>query len=390
MNSVANLIMEEVKRRESVILAFAQELIRVKSVTGNEGEVAKLVYSKMKELCYDDVTEDAFGNIIGRIGSPHNAIIFDSHMDTVPVSDENNWRHDPFGGEISDGFLWGRGSVDMKGSLAMAVYAVAIARDLGILKHGVYVSASVMEEDAEGSAATYIIEHLPSRPVLAVLGEATNLDIGHGHNGRALIEASVPGTVVHASSPSLGLNAVYGLAQAIEHVEKLNKELEENNDGTIAVTRIGCVSASINSLPTSASMIIDRRLAIGLDRNDLDAEMRLIMDGTNGVWHVVKEEMVSWKGFHFEYEHFMVGWEYDSANTAIVTAANIVEEITGHLPKFFKPGFSTNAVAFAGYYKIPTIILGAGSIEKAHRTDECCPVDQLLQACAIYAALCGY
>jgi len=116
------------------IVNFAQQLIRTPIFTGQEGDLAKLVMNKMAELDYDHVTVDALGNVIGIVGEGPTRILFDSHMDTVGVNHPEEWRYDPFGGQINDGKLYGRGSVDMKSALAAVVFSGHIAKRLGLQK----------------------------------------------------------------------------------------------------------------------------------------------------------------------------------------------------------------------------------------------------------------
>ena len=96
-------------------IAFAQELIRVNSPSWEEGGIAPIVERKMKELGFDSVDVDAYGNVVGkRIGSqPGPVILFDGHMDVVPATNLEKWTHGPFSGDIADGKIWGRGATDM-------------------------------------------------------------------------------------------------------------------------------------------------------------------------------------------------------------------------------------------------------------------------------------
>lgn len=121
----------EAKREE--ILAFVRELVSIRSVTGQEAPVAAAVEKKLRELGFDDVQTDRTGNVIGSVGTGATTILFDGHMDTVDVIDEDRWTYPPFSGQIAEGNIYGRGTVDMKGALAVSIYAAAIARDLGLL-----------------------------------------------------------------------------------------------------------------------------------------------------------------------------------------------------------------------------------------------------------------
>ena len=139
-----DLLTPELKKE---LVEFARSLVRTKSLSGHEEGVIRLIEKKMKELGFDEVTIDSMGNVLGRMGHEGKSTLFDSHVDTVDVTDESKWDVPPFSGEIKDGFLYGRGSVDMKASAAASIYAAAIAKSLGAASNKtIYVSCTVFEE----------------------------------------------------------------------------------------------------------------------------------------------------------------------------------------------------------------------------------------------------
>jgi len=112
-------------------LAFAQELIRIPGLAGKEGEVAKRILLEMNALEYDEVRVDDLGNVIGVVrgtqgGAP---VMLNCHMDVVAEGDPEAWEHPPFGAALSDGYLHGRGAMDIKGPLALQTYAAAALKD---------------------------------------------------------------------------------------------------------------------------------------------------------------------------------------------------------------------------------------------------------------------
>jgi acetylornithine deacetylase/succinyl-diaminopimelate desuccinylase-like protein len=90
---------------ETEIIHFAQSLVQMKSLSGQEGEVIRFIEQKFIALGYDEVVIDAMGNVLGRIGAGGPVILFDSHVDTVDVKDAEAWEYPPFGGEIVDGWI---------------------------------------------------------------------------------------------------------------------------------------------------------------------------------------------------------------------------------------------------------------------------------------------
>ena len=105
----------------SDLIQFLQRAVQTRSYSDQEGDMAHLLVEEMKKLGFDQAEIDATGNVVGRMGSGPKIIHFDGHMDTVQVNDGPEWQQPPFSGQIVDGQLWGRGSVDMKGGLCAAL-----------------------------------------------------------------------------------------------------------------------------------------------------------------------------------------------------------------------------------------------------------------------------
>ena len=112
------------------LIAFCQEAVRIPSYSGQEKRVAELMKRKMEEYGFDEVIIDKYGSVLGTINGkrPGKTILMDGHIDTVDVIDAPQWKHDPFGGEIEDGKIYGRGTSDMKGSDCAMITAAARRR----------------------------------------------------------------------------------------------------------------------------------------------------------------------------------------------------------------------------------------------------------------------
>ena len=203
------------------LLSFAQELVRIRSFSGQEGEIAKFIAAKMEALGYDEVKIDRYGNVLGRVGQGERTILFDSHSDTVKVTDEALWQVAPFSGEIVDGWLWGRGAVDMKAGLAASIYAAALAKRQGLLEgKRVYVSCTVDEEYCDGVGLGLLLAESRIRPDYAVICEPSGNLIATGHKGKAQVIIRTRGVSAHGSAPEKGANAIYEMAEIIQRVEQ--------------------------------------------------------------------------------------------------------------------------------------------------------------------------
>lgn len=374
------------------LLAFAQDMVRIQSYSGEEEQVARFIAGKMNALGYDEVQIDRFGNVLGRIGSGEKVILFDAHTDTVKVLDAEFWELPPFSGEIVNGFLWGRGSVDMKSGLAASVYAAAIAKDRGLLSgKTVYVSCTVFEEYCDGEALKQLLKERRIQPDYAIICEPSNNVIATGHKGKAQIIIKTKGISAHGSAPEKGLNAIYEMAEIIQRVEQTNLELmkKEGRRSTLVMSQISSSSVSLNAVPAECEVYLDRRMVVGETEQTIRDEMDGIIAGKNATWEIGTLRVTTWTGEELTYEPLHQAWEISlehALSRAFIEASN---EIYGYVPKKFDFwDFSTNAVALIAL-GIPTIGFGPGEYKLAHMRDEKCATDQIIEACAIYANVIG-
>ena len=211
------------RQHEPQLLKFMKDLIATRSLSSQEGNVIKRIQAEMKKLGYDEVRVDPMGNVIGRIGKGKRVIAIDGHVDTVDVGDLKQWKTDPFTPVVKNGILYGRGTSDMKGGVASAIYAGALLKKSGFPKDvTLYVTGTVQEEDCDGLCWQYIVKEDKLRPHVVVITEPTSLRIYRGHRGRMEIEVETTGISCHGSAPERGVNAVYKMAPIIADIEKLN------------------------------------------------------------------------------------------------------------------------------------------------------------------------
>jgi putative selenium metabolism hydrolase len=375
---------------QSELVRFAQELIRIRSLPGQEGEAIRFVEKKMIALGYDEVVVDAMGNLLGRIGSGPKSILFDSHVDTVEVNDAEKWALPPFSGDIVDGRLCGRGSVDMKSSVAATVYAAALAkaagRDTG---RTIYVSCTVSEEDCDGENLKHLFKEQSLRPDYVVICEPSANRIVLGHKGKAQISIKTHGVSAHGAAPEKGVNAIYEMADIIRRVETTNLELmkREAPRPTLVMSRISSVAASLNAVPSECEAYLDRRMVPGETEEDIRQEMARIIEGKNATWEVGTLHRKSWTRMDIRYEPFHLAWKIDLDHELTRACIAAYEAYFGTAPVDYGFwDFSTNAVTPVSM-GIPTIGFGPGDNKLAHMVDESCPVNQVVDACGFYRRL---
>ena len=371
---------------------FTRQLVRIESYSDNEGAVAEAVTAKMRELGYDEAFIDSTGNAVGFIGETGKLIHFDSHMDTVEAQDAEEWLLPPFSAEIKDGCIYGRGSVDMKSGLAASVYGAALAKELGYAKgKRICVSGSVCEEYCDGENLKMMYKELSLRPDFVVICEPSDNVITLGHKGKAQIRIKTHGVSAHGSAPEKGINAVYEMAEIIQRVEALNKRFmsEGTPHGTIVLSDISCVSASLNAVPSEAEIYLDRRLVLGETEDKVRAEMDELIRGKRASWEPGTLHRTSWKGAPLVYEPIHMAWKLSETSVLYAAANAAYEAAFGRIPERYDFwDFGTNAVTPVSM-GIETIGFGPGEYKLAHMRDEHCSVRKIKDAAIFYAELTG-
>ncbi len=372
------------------MIEFLQQLIRCQGFSSGEGEVVRLVAEEMRRLNFEEVSIDPMGNLLGRVGSGPASILFDSHADTVAVNDEGDWSFPPFGGEIRGGMICGRGAVDMKASIAASVYAAAMAADKGWLNgRTVYVSCTVNEEDCDGEGLKFLLENMEQRPGQVVICEPSGNRIALGHRGKAQVRIITHGKSAHGANPERGINAVYLMGPVIRRVEDLSKSFSNTREGkpTLVLSDIRSESASLNAVPSSCTVSLDRRLVPGESLEAVEREMDGLVAGLDAAWERGILETKSYTGYPIRYEPFHEPWMIGREEPLSEACARAWEKVFGAAPDFFEFwDFSTNAVAPVGM-GIPTIGFGPGDSRMAHMPDEQNAVADIQRAKQFYAEL---
>jgi len=375
------------------LVKFMQDIIRIPSLSSEEGAVIERARQEMLRIGYDEVTVDPMGNLVGRIGNGPRVIAFDGHIDTVDVGDPELWNRDPHSGDIEDGILYGRGTSDMKGGVASSIYAGAILKKRGIPENVTfYATATVQEEDCDGLCWQYIIKEDGLRPDLVVITEPTSLRIYRGHRGRMELEVHTSGVSCHGSAPERGENAVYKMAGIIADIEKLNEELQPRDPlgkGTVTISEIRSTSPSLCAVADGCTIHLDRRLTIDETEESSVTEILALPSVQKAAATVIVLDYAvpSYTGLTYPTRKYYPTWEMaesepevQAAMTAYVEAFDKEAEV-GHWT------FSTNGVATAGMHHIPTIGFGPGHEHFAHAPNEQTEVEHLVCCAAFYSAL---
>ncbi|HZX62314.1 MAG TPA: YgeY family selenium metabolism-linked hydrolase [Bacteroidales bacterium] len=367
------------------------KLVKIRSLSTGEQSMAAELKRQMVEAGFDEVRIDGLGNVIGRIGNGKKILAFDGHIDTVDVGNIANWTQDPFSGEIRDGFVHGRGTVDQKGGPAAFVTAGRILKELAF--HGdltIYFTGTVMEEDCDGLCWKYLVEEEKIVPDFVVITEPTNLNIYRGHRGRMEIEITFRGVSAHGSAPERGKNAIYMASRACLEIEKLNERLPKDEflgKGSVALSEFVSGSPSLCAVADYSKIHLDRRLTWGETKESAIAEIQEIVKDMDAIVSVLQYEETAYTGLRYGMEKYYPTWKIAEDHPLVTAACKSYTGLFDKNPLIDKWTFSTNGVTINGYYKIPCIGFGPGNEVLAHAPNEKVAVSDLVAASAFYAAL---
>lgn len=364
-------------------------LVKIRSVSMEEREVNAELARQLEAAGFDEVTIDGLGNVIGRIGHGPRVLAIDAHMDTVDVGNRDNWDFDPFSGEVVDGYVLGRGTVDQEGGAAAFVTAGRIVKELGLDDTLTLVcTGTVMEEDCDGLCWKYLVEEGGLRPDLVISTEPTNLGVYRGQRGRMEIAVSFRGVSAHGSAPERGVNAIYLASRACLEIEQLNGRLAHDEflgKGSVTISEFRSGSPSLCAVSDFARIHLDRRLTLGETKESAVAEVEAIVRDLDGTVEVLHYEETAYTGLRYGMEKYYPTWVMPEDHVAVQRGVDVARGLFGEAPVVDRWTFSTNGVTINGYYGIPVIGFGPGNEVLAHAPNEKVPVDHLVKASAFYA-----
>ncbi len=389
---LAKQILQKAEEYKNYTAKNLSTLIKHKSLSCQEKEVASDIKKMMEEAGFDEVKIDGLGNVIGRIGNGKKIIAIDGHIDTVDLGNLDAWEFDPLGGEIKDGYVLGRGTTDQTGGPVAAITAGRILKELGLGNDiTLYVTATVMEEDCDGLCWKYIVEEDKIKPDCVIVTEPTNLNIYRGHRGRMEIEVSFYGLSAHGSAPERGKNAIYMASKAALEIEELSERLAEDpflGKGSVTISEFVSSSPSLCAVSDFAKIHLDRRLTWGENKELALSEVKSIVEGMNAKVELLQYEETAYTGLKYGMEKYYPTWKIEEDHPVIQTGVKAFKELFNRDPVVDKWTFSTNGVTINGIYKIPVIGFGPGNEELAHAPNEKVPIEHLIKASAFYALYC--
>jgi len=318
-------------------------------------------------------------NVIALFGEGDKRLVFNTHMDVVPVS---AWNHgDPFNPVIKDGKVYGRGTADAKGSLAAMIAALEAISTVSVSLPGEIAITAVVDEEGASRGAKDLFRDF--RGNFGIVGEPTGLTPVIAHRGTLRLVITTKGKSAHSSMPEKGVNAIYQMIPVIQAIEDLHARLSGRRhrlcgSPTVTVTKI-VGGEKENIVPNQCEIIVDRRLIPGETMESALDEIRVVIEECKKHYNIdVRiKGLIETTGGPAEIE--------ETADIARI-ACQAVHEVTGWKPKVGGL-FGTCDMVHLVSAGIPTVVLGPGDITLAHTADEHIDIRELHQAAKVYALI---
>ncbi|MCA1494922.1 M20 family metallopeptidase [Ensifer sp. NBAIM29] len=365
-------------------ITLLQDLVKIESVNPSlspKGSGEQSVAEYLERFCKDrnlpfelqHVAEGRSNLLTWVLGKdPHRRLLFVAHMDTVPT---DNWASDPFSGEEKDGRVYGRGSCDTKGSLSAMLVALSSLRDRQP-NATIVVAASIDEEYRKIGARAIALSGTSYEG--AVVGEPTELELVVAHKGSVRWQIEVQGVPAHTSKPHLGVNAITGMAKVILALDQHGQDLASRTQPllsppTLTVSLIEG-GLELTTVPPSCRIWVDRRLVPGERPAQALQEVKDILQTLRDRENINVRSLLP----------ALEDPAPDSAESSKIAAvaAQACAEVAGTGNYIGVPyGTDASQLSLAG---IPCIVLGPGSIDRAHTNNEYVELDQLVKSVEIY------
>ncbi|MGE5244146.1 MAG: ArgE/DapE family deacylase [Betaproteobacteria bacterium] len=398
------------------LLAFAQELVRIPSLPGDERAAHEAAGKAMRRLglnvsvvsptrpdvadhpafCDDGLPIEGRVSLVGRwrAGTPRSgarSLILNGHLDVVSPGDPSRWTESPWSGRIDGGRLYGRGACDMKAGVACAIFAIAALQRIGFEPGADVLVETVSGEESGGlgTLATIVAGH---RADAAVILEPTSLRVCPVQAGALTFRLVVRGRAAHGALKHSGVSAVEKLCLLLDALDRLDRERHArrshplfSNPRQIAPVSVGVVRAGDWPSTVPDAAIAEGRFGVfpgeSVDeaRRALESAVRAAADGDP--WLRAEPPAVEWFEGQFEAGE-------TPADAPIVQALSEAHRsVHGVAPVVEGVPYGSDLRLFTNHAGIPCVLYGPGDVARAHTVGEWVAVDEVIAATRAIAAL---
>jgi succinyl-diaminopimelate desuccinylase len=379
---------------EKAVVALTRDLVRLRTVNedgAGEAPAAALVADTMRGFGWEPrITEVAPGrpNVVAVVeggGGPGPTLAFEGHTDVVTEGDPQLWSVDPYGGEIRDGRLYGRGAADMKSGVAAMLHGVRALQLAGPFPGRVLVCALVDEEGMMLGAKHFAGTDLARGVDGAIICEPEEGEICTSAKGAVRIRVDLLGAMAHGAMPQHGRNPLPAVGRLLVSLADLQTQLQAAHPAhehlgevyvTPTVSRAGDLD-QINVIPGRATVAVDVRTIPGLDHATVVERVRALAveagarDGVTSELTVVDDRPCV---------------EIAADHPLVTALAGAHEAVLGEPARYGGVPGATDGTILTRDAGIPTVVYGPGGKWIAHQVDEFVQVEDIVRCAHVYAA----
>jgi succinyl-diaminopimelate desuccinylase len=367
-----------------LLVKTTQELVRIptQNPPGNEKSCAEHICKRLTE--WGVKAEMIFApyphrpQVVAVVNGKEagHTLILNGHMDVVPEGSRSHWGEDPYGGMIKGERIFGRGSGDMKGGLAVMMVLAKILQDRGLPRGKVIFQFVIGEETGEPGTRDLLIKERIQGDFGIVL-EPTSLRVATAVKGLAWFRVTLAGRPAHASVAEQGVNAIEKAVKLGGRLSEYDKTLRTQTHPLLGSPK--CTMTMIhagtkeNVVPESCTLILDRRFNPEETPDDVEKEIKEILD------RLASED----PNFNYQLERPMIyeAAEIPADSRMVEILRKYATRVSGVSKESFGMLASTDVRNFINDARIPAVNFGPGDLKQPHTFNESIEIQQI-QDCA--------
>ncbi len=370
---------------ETALVTLTQDLVRIRSVNppGDEAAVARFIAARLQRagLSAEVVPHAEAGraSVIGRLPGQGKrpALLLSGHLDTVPAGE--NWEHDVFAAEVSDGKIWGLGSSDMKAGVAAMVLALEAIKHTGVSLQGDLLFAGTAGEEVDSMGAKRLVEqHKLGNVGFVIIGEPTANEAYTAEKGVLWLELVTKGKTAHGSMPHLGVNAIMHMVKLVQALTTTPIPYARHpllGDFTMNVATIAG-GVKTNVVPDLCRATVDLRTVIGQDHQQILDAVRQLID------RLCAEDPSFYAEVHPLTERIPLDIPFNDAQ--VQAFIRIRDQVVGQASTPKAATYATDGSVYVPALQVPMVICGPGLPGKAHQPNEYVEIAKIVEAAHIY------
>ena len=386
------------------VVELTRALIRIPSVhrpgdpDANESRVAAFVEAWLRREGFAVIVQPVAPgrpNVIGWIGEKtpgRHSLLLEGHTDVVTEGDPADWTWPPFGAEMVDGRIYGRGAADMKSGLAAAMVAAAAFIRAGITPRGKLVVGALVDEEDGMIGVRHLVDSAIGRELdAAIICEPEENELCLEQRGVVWARFRVRGKMAHGAMPEAGINPISCLGVILREAPALERRLRRVCERsrylrppTVTPTVIqgparGVGVPQSNVIPAVAELVLDVRLTPGIDADGMRTELEAVCRKAEGAYPGVK---VEWEAIN----SFRLATRVDKSEALVQAMIGGVKAGAGRSPRYGGVPGSTDGTILRMELGIPIVTCGPGNRLIPHQVNEYVDAAEIVEAARIYVA----